>query len=648
MATIAHWLARLMVYPKVYLGALALMLVWHLFLLFSASGANAGRIAVLAALPGLFLIAWAVVSPIGLLRRALHDDSPASGGFRLLLAHFGSTALQLLVFAAVLLFGGLLVVLRGVGVPNLLDLLPIPVIDWFVWLVVRGIAVSLVATALLAAIAQCAYAVSRLTERYGRFLLLWSGLMLTWGVLRALPLLGGWFSWLPHLSFEEFVSVGDGFELQRSYYESGPFAAALILAVALVAAAAWVYGILKDPGKALAHEPRPAAPVTGAGSVRQVLDMKERLLIFVAALSLAFVYDVVANREAVDAGLQEALVRPAIVLDDDLGFFRSAPFVGSQGSLAHPAAGIATFVVRAAGDVRITHSESPEIAIHYALRTYAESQRAAQSYHERVSVGLSRTGDRLELLLQTPPADGAIDARVRYEIAVPRGIQIVLDSRHGSVEAHGVQGRIVATLRQASMRATDVQGDVEVEAVDGDLVLTGIQGNVSIRHTNGRVEAHGIVGRLEVDGEHTSLDTTSVQGDLVARLTRSLAKMYQVAGDVDVDAQMTRVWTDRVHGKTLIRGALSPITLAGPIAPVELVSDRGNVTVHLAPDREWNVRLVARRGEVHASFPEEFRVSSAIENRQRVVTAVKGSGATPFEGEVSGAQLSLEVLSPPQ
>lgn len=642
MASIVRWTGRLIVYPKVYLGALLATLVWHLFLFFGAAGSNAGRIAVLAAAPAAFLAVWAVAAPIGLLRKALQDDAQAGSGWRILLAHLGSVTLQLVGFSAVLVLSGLWVVLHGIGVPKLLDLLPIPVIDWFVWMVLRGLGVGLVVMALVAAVAQCAYAVSRLTERFHRFLLLWSGLMLAWAVLRALPRLSEWLGWLPHISFEEFVLVGDGFELQRAYYESAPFAAALILAALLAVLAGWIYGVLKNPG--IPHsEAAAAAPDPGGGAPRRILDRRERLLIFVAALSLAFVYDVFENGSTVEANLRESLIRPVVALQDDLGFLRGAPFVASQGSLVHPARGVTTFVARVAGDVRITRAKGQEISVDYAVRTYAASQRAAQTYHELVGVGLMQSGERLELVLQAPPADGSIHVRVRYDIALPPGIQVVLDARYGSVEAYDVAGRITATLQRASMRATSIQGDVEVEAVDGDVWLTGIDGDVTVNHLNGRVEVHGVAGEVSVTGEHTTFESTDVDGSVTARLTRSLARLYQVRGDVDVEALMTRIRADKIEGKTSIRGTLSPIVLSGLTGPAELVSDRGNVTAYLDPALDWNVRLASRRGEVMASFPEEFSVSSSVENRQRVVTAVKGTGATTFRSEISGADLTVEV-----
>src|SRR5690606_25591852 len=169
------------------------------------------------------------------------------GGVKLVLAHLGATALQLALFAAVWLLGARWVFLQGVGVPTLLDLLPIPIIDWLVWTVVRACIVACIGLTLLAAIAQCSYLVGLLTDGRRLFLWLWSGLMLAWATIRFLPQLADWLAWLPYFRFQEFVAVGDGFEIQTIYYESGPYAAALLLVGIIVFASVYLYQVVTSP-----------------------------------------------------------------------------------------------------------------------------------------------------------------------------------------------------------------------------------------------------------------------------------------------------------------------------------------------------------------------------------------------------------------
>lgn len=283
-----------------------------------------------------------MLAPVGLLRREPTDARISRARHAsVVFVHLGTTAAQLAVFAAVWFIGARWVFLYGVGVPNLLDLLPIPVIDWFIWIVVRVVFIAWIVLILLAAIAQCSYVVSLLSKGRRSFLWLWSGLMLAWGAIRILPPLADGLAWLPPFRFQEFVAVGDGFELQTTYYESGPYAAALLLTGLFALATARVYRVVTSPSLPPGDAPPIGATADGEAP-RRVLHPAERVLIVVAALSLAFVYDVASNGDAVRSGWPRALIRRVVAHHDDLGFTRGVPFVASQGSIDHPASSITT------------------------------------------------------------------------------------------------------------------------------------------------------------------------------------------------------------------------------------------------------------------------------------------------------------------
>lgn len=646
MPSIPRWAKGFLPRPKAYFGALAATIAWHLALLAASSWWSPGTIVVLALVPAAFLVVWAAISPVASLRRSGLDDAggiPAQDNP--VLRHMGTTVLQLVVFAAVWLLGGLWVFRTGVGVPDLLDLLPIPVLDWFIWVIVRGVLIALVALTLLAAIIQCAYLISRLSEGARSFLLGWSGLMLAWGILRALPLLSDWLSWLPELSFREFVSVGDGFELRTVYYESGPYAAAFVLVILLVVASRWLYQVVtttaQTPG-----QPATSAPSAG-GSTRRILALNERILIVLAALSLVFVYDVFTNNHAVRQELPRALVRPIVAYHNDAGFTRGLPFVTSQGHIDHPLDGVDTLLIKAAGDVRLHGAASDSITLDYALRTFAESAQAAESYHELVDVITLQNGTTLEVLVRTPPAQTGIATRVRYDVAVPPGVHAVIESQDGLIEAHGLADGLTARLRRSSLRATEVRGPVTVESVDGDVWLTSVEGDVSVNHHNGRVEVHGVRGNLELEGEDGTFESSDVRGTVRANLKRSLGRFARLGGDLVVDGLMTRIQADSVTGAMTVRGVLSPIDLRRPYAPVSVRSDRGNVTVQLDPGIDWRLQLVAERGAIHASLPDEFVSSQESQRGGQRVTAVKGSGEMVFEGEVRRADLVIRAAGGP-
>src|SRR5690606_28449505 len=110
-------------------------------------------------------------------------------------------------------------------------------------------------------------------------------LMLAWATIRFLPQLADWLAWLPYFRFQEFVAVGDGFEIQTIYYGSGPYAAALLLVGIIVFASVYRYQVVTSPVPQAGPE---AAGGKGEGGAkpRRVLNPKERVLIVIAALSL--------------------------------------------------------------------------------------------------------------------------------------------------------------------------------------------------------------------------------------------------------------------------------------------------------------------------------------------------------------------------
>lgn len=646
MPTIPRWTERLFPYPKVYLGALGATIVWHLALLVGASRWNPGAIVVLSLIPAAFLVIWAVLSPIGLwLRTGLGDPETVPLRKSLVLSHLGATVVQLILFAAVWLLGGLWVFRAGVGVPNLLDYLPIPVIDWFAWIVVRAVLISLVALTLLAAVTQCAFLISRLSEGWRTFLFIWGGLMLTWGSLRALPGLAEWLAWLPKLSIQEFVSVGDGFELRTSYYESGPYAAAFILVALLLFASRWLLGVITAPALPANHESPEAQGAADGGTPRRILQLNERVLIVFAALSLVFVYDVFTNNRTVREGFQHSLVRPVVAYQDDLGFTRGVPFVSSQGRIDLPSTGITTLYIKAPGDIRLHAANSDSIAIDYTLRTFAESAKAAQAYHELVDVVTLQAGGTLEVILRTPPAQKGIGARVRYDVALPRGVHAMIEVQDGLIEAHGLADGLTAQLTRSSLRATEVQGSVAIESVDGDVWLTSVDGDVTVTHHNGRVEVHGVKGNLEIYGDHGTFESSDVHGSVEAHITRSLGRFARVGGDLTVDGLMARIQVDDVKGAVGVKGVLSPIALSNPLATVTLQSDRGNVTVDLDANVDWRLQLASERGSIYTTLPDEFTTSREVQRGNQRVTAIKGGGGTIFQGEIRHADLSVGAVS---
>lgn len=218
--------------------------VWHLVLLALGSRLAPGGMVFLALLPLLLAPLWAMWASVGLVRRTSKRHSSFRGGafsaWRLLVGNLGAVLVQVLVYSVLVTVGALLLFRSALGVAGLVDLLPIPSVDWILGFLVRAYAAGLLFTLVAAAISQFAYLFSRLGERYRWLMGIWVSILATWIGMRLVPLFAQWFRGLPDFVFDEIYAVGDVFEFRTVLVDSGPFAGVVLFLVAVTVASAYM------------------------------------------------------------------------------------------------------------------------------------------------------------------------------------------------------------------------------------------------------------------------------------------------------------------------------------------------------------------------------------------------------------------------
>lgn len=224
---------------KGWLILVGVSLLWQAALWLFATDANAGMMTLLAWIPLVLAPVWSVLSAGMILhRRVLSDETTPkpSVGWKVLLLQVAAVSLQTLAFAGVAALGALLVFRLTLGVPNLLDILPIPDVGWVTDLLVKGAVLGFLFIPALAAATQTAYLFSRLVDGYRTALGVWVFVIVVWGSFRLLPLLTTALAWLPDIPFEELFAVGPAFEFRTVYLDSAPFGAVVLIALGLIAA----------------------------------------------------------------------------------------------------------------------------------------------------------------------------------------------------------------------------------------------------------------------------------------------------------------------------------------------------------------------------------------------------------------------------
>lgn len=234
---------RLLTDWRWFVGMCALSLLWQGALALRLGGLTPGAVALGAWLPLVLAPIWAVFSSIRVMQASLGEEGQLDQGahaWRVVLSSLGITLLQVLAFSLLVGLGALLLFRISLGVPGLLDLLPIPSPMWFAGLLLRGYGIVLLFVLVLAALSQFAYVFSRLVDSFRGILGAWVFILAAWIGMRAVPLLADWLAWLPDFTFDEFYAVGDVYEFRTVLIESSPVAALALFFVALVGASIWI------------------------------------------------------------------------------------------------------------------------------------------------------------------------------------------------------------------------------------------------------------------------------------------------------------------------------------------------------------------------------------------------------------------------
>lgn len=185
-------------------------------------------------------------------------------------------------------------------------------------------------------------------------------------------------------------------------------------------------------------------------------------------------------------------------------------------------------LANAAGRVRVEGMKGLD-SVEYEATRYATARdpAAAKKRASEVPVDISREDSTV--VVQT---DGGRGTGADYDLRVPAGGAVEVESEAGDVEVSGLSGNVTVHAGAGDVTVRDVGGAVNVEAPQGDVSVGGVNtdtGGVELEVGTGDVDLQDmVVGTLEtsvgagdvtLSGRFSGGGRVSVEtGDIVARL----------------------------------------------------------------------------------------------------------------------------------
>lgn len=270
------------------------------------------------------------------------------------------------------------------------------------------------------------------------------------------------------------------------------------------------------------------------------------------------------------------------------------------------------------GDITIAGTDDDALTLRVTKRLgdpgAAASEATAREALDRVEIEIRERGGRVAVETEYPRrgladvfSGGRAAVAVDYDVTVPRGVGVAIESISGSVTVENIDGETSIETVSGDVRLASVPRLAEVEMVSGDLQMTDVG-------SDDEVSAEAVSGRITIDGVRAPrLDVSTVSGTLA--LTRVEAR---------------RVDVETVSGPVTFDGALDAD------GRYRFESHSGDIRVTVPAGTEFDLEAQSFSGALESNAPITVRVAGRGDRTVELTTgrAIRGFTAR-FRGDVT-------------
>ncbi len=198
----------------------------------------------------------------------------------------------------------------------------------------------------------------------------------------------------------------------------------------------------------------------------------------------------------------------------------------------------------------------------------------------------------------------------RYELSIPQGARVILQSTSGDVTAR------------------DVNGPADVRTTSGDINIQGASGRVQISTTSGDIQASRLKGDIEVDAVSGEFDVEDVEGTI---------RVETVSSDIVLrNIKVREATASTVSGEVVYDGAVAKD------GRYDFRSHSGNVTVRIPANASAHFQVETYSGELDSDFPITLMPGDRSRQRPRRFEFNIGSGESRIIAETFSGDILLE------
>lgn len=238
------------------------------------------------------------------------------------------------------------------------------------------------------------------------------------------------------------------------------------------------------------------------------------------------------------------------------------------------------------GRIEVGRSADAEVHLRYTLTASAAGEEKAIAKRDVIQVGHTAQDGRLTLAATSngkrlDPEDIVID----YELLVPDGMNIRINSDNSTVRVEGTVG------------------DATVEGF-GELVeIVGIQGNVTAKSDHGNVYVSGITGDVKLINLAADANVNDIQGNVSIDNESGRNFVGRVAGKVSGVTRGGPLFVREIDGAIDLSSRHGDLQLEDVRGSIRVAADNGKTSLILPPDAGYTLNATTTGGRFRTTLP---------------------------------------------
>ena len=294
----------------------------------------------------------------------------------------------------------------------------------------------------------------------------------------------------------------------------------------------------------------------------------------------------------------------------------------------------------ARGNVRVTGAEATGVTVNGRKSVRAMNTAAADKANGNSQVKLNKAGETITITSKPDGVGDSVRVSTDLEVSVPKGASLELRGQYGDFDISDVNGEVNVNSDNAGVRAQNLGGRLKVETRKSDIIrASGVQGDVEVKGRGRDIELEDIHGQVTVNG--------SFSGETTLR---------KIAKPVRFESNVTQIRLEKLPGEmTLGLSTLTGTNLSGPVEVKTQTKDirltdvsesltidgqSGDVEITQTKPPVPHIDVRTRSGDIELALPAAAKCTLTASTSHGGITNDFEDGRLKQEGDDRSAKLT--------